>query len=57
MLSLSVTGRVFVCVAVASFVLIVAGLISFAISEEPLVQHRELKQQPTLGIISSDAAK
>jgi len=48
-LGLSVTGRVAVCLAAVSFALIVAGLLSYAISEEPIVQEQQL--QTTFGII------
>lgn len=48
-LGLSVTGRVAVCLAAVSFALVVAGLLSYAISEEPIVQEQHL--QTTFGII------
>jgi hypothetical protein len=48
-LGLSVTGRMVVCLAAVSFALAVAGLVSYAISEEPLVQEQQLNT--TFGII------
>lgn len=48
-LGLSVTGRVVVSLAAVSFALIVAGLLSYAISEDPIVQEQQL--QTTFGII------
>ena len=48
-LGLSVAGRVVVCLAAVSFALIFAGLLSYAISEDPIVQEQQL--QTSFGII------
>lgn len=49
MLGLSVTGRVVICLAAVSLALVVAGLVSYAISEEPFVHEQQLNT--TFGII------
>jgi hypothetical protein len=51
-LGLSVTGRVVVCLATVSLAFIVAGLLSYAISEDPIARDQQLIQPTTtIGII------